>query len=288
MTLTVVWYDKKVFNRENASYYDRFLVETPTCRFSDESKAVNFLKSSVQANLVISSGSAGQSFCAKIASVTSIYAVIIFCSDESRHRHWAAREPRITLVISSGWGEVQNEIDRLSSEYTKALFRERELQRLSRQISFPETLFSPGEQQQHSRPRYDVMLSYNHSYQSLVRELVGQLLESGVEVWVDYYKMAGNLKNSMHDGVRDSRVFVPFVCGAYCQSQSCMFEFRLAVAAKVVMAPVWIDGETLSPEVKDRVDRDLWIAVGGDDRSIEEQARTIKDSLLRTLLRAGR
>ncbi|KAJ1549206.1 hypothetical protein HK096_000356, partial [Nowakowskiella sp. JEL0078] len=74
--------------------------------------------------------------------------------------------------------------------------------------------------------------------------------------------MFGNLKQAMENGVRESRLFVPFLCEHYCSSKSCNFEFQLAVKYKTIMLPVRLDKNVeLTQEIEEQVNQNLWIEV---------------------------
>ncbi|KAI8806217.1 TIR domain-containing protein [Cladochytrium replicatum] len=199
-----------------------------------------------------------------------------------------------------GSEKPQSEIERICLEFSGERFLLRKSEEWEDRLSSGEwkarlssqAAFHDGTRQQSSSSRYHVMISYNQDRcQSLVRKLVDQLVKSGVEVWVDDHKMAGNIKKAMSDGVQNSRLFVPFVCEAYCKSDNCLFEFDKAVKADKDMAPVWLDDEPLSDNVKKFVDRYLWTAASADstrgDQFLEEQASKIKESIVKTLLRVS-
>lgn len=84
-----------------------------------------------------------------------------------------------------------------------------------------------------------VMLSYQWDVQDLVKKIYDHLSAMGIPVWMDIQGgMAGNINDSMAQGVDGAAVVCPFMTTKYQDSKNCKKELNYADHMEVAIVPV--------------------------------------------------
>lgn len=132
-----------------------------------------------------------------------------------------------------------------------------------------------------------VMISYQWDSQALVKQIDRALKEKGLNIWIDYCDMKGDINDAMAEAIEGAAVIVPVMTQAYQDSHNCKKELSLADAHRLPIVPIMAQkGFTMSGWLSVIVAGKLYTAFPEDvsaetefDRAVEEVHKNIQNAL---------
>ena len=96
----------------------------------------------------------------------------------------------------------------------------------------------------------DIFISYQWDIQQTVRHLFDKLINKGYSCWIDETVMGGGdqLHAEMDKGVRNCKLFIPFITAKYVESTNCYKETNLSVILKKPIIPLLIGDVAWPPK----------------------------------------
>jgi hypothetical protein len=86
--------------------------------------------------------------------------------------------------------------------------------------------------------RFDVMISYSHKDQKIIKQVYDELVRAGYRIWIDFDQMHGNIMDAMAQAIEQSHAIIICMSEHYQRSNFCRAEAQYAFQRKLKMVPI--------------------------------------------------
>jgi len=97
-----------------------------------------------------------------------------------------------------------------------------------------------------TKKKYDVMISYNWTYQSTILQIVKLLIDQGISVWMDLDEMSGNILEAMSNAIDNSDIVLICASQEYADSRNCKLEAQYSYQQNKKKIPLLFGNYKLS------------------------------------------
>ncbi|CAG9313939.1 unnamed protein product [Blepharisma stoltei] len=105
----IVWHDPNIFGEENYRYIREHLSPLQYKTFTTVTEAVQFLSSTTEKWILVTSGTSGEELVKQVHNFPSVIGIIIFCNNYAYHKQWSSAFKKVKRVEISNFGNVLQE-----------------------------------------------------------------------------------------------------------------------------------------------------------------------------------